>query len=147
MKTVFYNSRIAEFFTPMSGFKTITLFGFVFTEKSELSNTVLAHERIHQQQYAEMVAAGLCIASLCTVIFDTLWVWILPFTLYYILYIVEYLIHLIRLRDSVKAYSTISFEREAYDLMNEITKDCSIRRKRRTFGWVHYLISQNYRAP
>jgi hypothetical protein len=147
MKTVFYNSKIAEFFTPFSGFYTIMLFGFVFTEKKSLGLAVLSHEGIHQQQYAECVGIGLIIAFLCTIVFNILWIWVLPLTLYYILYLVEYLVHLIRLRDSSKAYYAISLEREAYDLMGECYKDPSVHRSRKSFGWLNYLISQSYQTP
>jgi hypothetical protein len=68
MKTLFYNSKIAEFFTPLGGFKTVMLFGFVFTEKNALGDTVIAHERVHQQQYAECLAAGLALTSLCSIL-------------------------------------------------------------------------------
>ncbi|MDR2913942.1 MAG: hypothetical protein LBV74_03760 [Tannerella sp.] len=147
MKTVFYNSKIAEFFTPVSGFKTIMLFGFVFTEKKSLGMAVLSHENIHQKQYAECVGIGLCIAFLCTIIFHALWIWALPFTLYYILYLIEYLVHLVRLRNGTKAYYAISFEREAYDLMGECYNGPSIRRSRKSLGWIRYLTSQSYQTP
>ncbi|MDR1222608.1 MAG: hypothetical protein LBL07_06980 [Tannerella sp.] len=147
MKTVFYNSKIAEFFTPLTGFYTIMLFGFVFTEKNSLSMTVRSHENIHQKQYAECLGAGLCIAFLCTVIFNILWIWIFPFTGYYILYLIEYLVHLIRLRNGTKAYCAISFEREAYDLMGECSKSPALRRSRKSFGWLNYFTSQNDQTP
>ncbi len=147
MKTVFYNSKVAEFFTPVSGFKTIMLFGFVFTEKKSLSASVLSHENMHQKQYAECVGVGLCMAFLCTIIFNILWIWVVPFTLYYILYLIEYLVHLVRLRNGTKAYHAISFEREAYDLMEECLKNAAFRRSRKSFGWINYLISQSYQTP
>ena len=147
MKTVFYNSKVAEFFTPFSGFYTIMLFGFVFTEKKSLSTAVLLHENIHQKQYAECVGIGLCIAFLCMVLFNILWIWILPLILYYILYLVEFLVYLVRLRDRRKAYYAISFEREAYDLMGECNKSPSTRRSRKLCGWLYYLISQSYQTP
>ena len=147
MKTVFYNSKIAEFFTTFSGFYTIMLFGFVFTEEKSLGQATLSHEGIHQKQYAECVVIGLCIAFLCAIIFNILWIWVLPFTWYYILYLIEYLVHLIRLRNRTKAYYAISFEREAYDLMGECYKDPAIRRSRKSLGWFDYLISQSYQTP
>ncbi|MDR1336694.1 MAG: hypothetical protein LBK22_07695, partial [Tannerella sp.] len=80
MKTIFYNSKIAEFFTPNDGFKTVMLFGLVFTEKSALSDSVIAHERVHQQQYAECLAAGLCLTSLCSILLPRYpWLWLIPF--------------------------------------------------------------------
>jgi hypothetical protein len=148
MKTVFYNSKIAEFFTPLSGFKTVMLFGFVFTEKSALSDSVIAHERVHQQQYAECLAAGLALASLCFILLPRCpWLWIIPFVVYYILYLAEYSVHLIRFRNTDKAYYAISFEQEAYDLMYEYSKPEEARRQRQPFGWRHYFTSQNDQTP
>ena len=73
-------------------FAAITLFGLVFTaDRSYVSDHVLRHELIHCQQQLE-------------------WLY-LPF---YLLYVGEWLWHLVRLRDRDKAYRAISFEREAY---------------------------------
>jgi hypothetical protein len=139
MKTVFYNSKIAEFFTPLSGFKTIMLFGFVFTEKSTLSDSVIAHECVHRKQYTECAAAGLGLTVPCFIVFQLWWLWVVPFVIYYVLYIVEYLIRFIRFRSSNEAYYAVSFEREAYDFMYEYDKPDSARRKRRIFEWINYL--------
>jgi hypothetical protein len=147
MKTIFYNSKIAEFFTPLNGFKTIMLFGLVFTEESKLSRHVIEHERIHQKQYLECADIGSALALPCSLFFSWWWLWLLPPFLYYVLYIIEYLVHLIRLRVSGDAYLAISFEREAYDLMYEQGFPSTNRRIRRWFGWINYLTSQNYRTP
>lgn len=73
-------------------FVAITLFGLVFTaDRHQVDSRVKNHELIHCQQQLE-------------------WLYI-PF---FIVYLAEWLLHLIRLRDSDKAYRAISFEREAY---------------------------------
>lgn len=73
-------------------FTAITLFGLVFTaDRRYVDRYVRNHELIHCQQQLE-------------------WLYV-PF---YLLYLGEWLWHLIRLRDYDKAYRAISFEREAY---------------------------------
>lgn len=73
-------------------FTAITLFGLVFTaDRRYVDRYVRNHELIHCQQQLE-------------------WLY-MPF---YLLYLGEWLWHLIRLRDYDKAYRAISFEREAY---------------------------------
>lgn len=73
-------------------FTAITLFGLVFTANCRyVDRYVRNHELIHCQQQLE-------------------WLYV-PF---YLLYLGEWLWHLIRLRDCDKAYRAISFEREAY---------------------------------
>jgi hypothetical protein len=103
---------------------------------------------VHQQQYAECLAAGLCLTSLCSILLPRYpWLWLIPFVIYYILYLAEYAVHLIRFRNTDRAYCAISFEREAYDLMDEHGKPEETRRHRQPFGWLKYLISQNHRTP
>lgn len=71
-------------------FYAINLFGIIFA-KGDCNAVVLNHEKIHTRQMAELL--------------------ILPF---YFIYILEWLIKLIQFRDAYKAYTNISFEREAY---------------------------------
>ena len=78
-------------------FVAITLFGLVFTaDRRRVDSRVRNHELIHRQQQLE-------------------WLYI-PF---FILYVGEWIWHLLRLRDSDKAYRAISFEREAYSHEND----------------------------
>lgn len=71
----------------------INLFGtFWARDISWIDRKVINHERIHTAQMKELLY--------------------IPF---YIIYVLEWLVLLIRLRDSRKAYRAISFEREAYD--------------------------------
>lgn len=80
-------------FPRRSRFCAITLFGIVFTrDKSWVTPRVLNHERIHCRQQMELLY--------------------IPF---YIIYVVEWLWHLAKTRDRMKAYRDISFEREAFD--------------------------------
>lgn len=107
MKFVFH-SRIL----PFGSFYAINLCGLIFVRKGlQLSQRELNHERIHTQQQLEML-----------------------FVFFFIWYITEWLIRLVIYRDLLKAYSNISFEREAYRHMN----DLNYRKHRRHFAWLSY---------
>lgn len=70
----------------------ITLFGVVFTrDRRRIDRYVLNHEAIHCRQQLE-------------------WLY-LPF---FVLYVGEWVWHMLRLHDWDRAYRAISFEREAY---------------------------------
>ena len=70
----------------------INLFGTIWTRnKAYINKRLINHELIHTAQQKEL-----------------LWI---PF---YIAYLIEWLYHLMRLRNWDKAYRAISFEREAY---------------------------------
>ena len=91
----------------------ITLFPFVLIgEKTCLSKRLVIHERIHLRQQAEML--------------------IIPF---YIWYLLEYLVHLVRYRNRYKAYRSISFEQEAYSHEG----DRYYLKQRRFWSWCSYL--------
>lgn len=154
MKTVFYESRIAKLFTFIPNFKTIMLFGLVFTEHQSLSKTVLAHEKVHQGQYQDCFGAGLALAiitmfTLFAFGIQSLWMLLLvllPIFLYYVVYGTEYLIsfvyrsfkhkNLVMANDS--AYCSSAMEMEAYDLQEEWRKPCKDRRIHHSFEWFKY---------
>jgi len=71
----------------------MTIYPFIFLkDKSLISNSILInHERIHLKQQIEL-----------------LWIF------FFVWYVIEFLWHLIRLRNWNKAYHSISFEKEAY---------------------------------
>src|SRR5690242_8942976 len=74
------------------GFSAIALFPFIFVRKgASVTTRLLNHERIHLRQQIELL--------------------VLPF---YLLYLMEYVVRFIMYRNPVKAYRSISFEREAY---------------------------------
>jgi hypothetical protein len=75
------------------GFDGIVLWPFLFVKRKELKEdpVFMNHERIHVKQQKELL-----------VIFFFVW------------YVVEYFVRLIRYKDTYKAYSKICFEREAY---------------------------------
>lgn len=97
---IIYNKII-----PFGRYTAINLFGVVFARKGRTINkVVINHEYIHTLQQREL-----------------LWI---PF---FILYVGEWLLLLIRYRSVFKAYRNISFEREAYDHEH----DMNYPRKRR----------------
>lgn len=51
---IFYNSKIAKLFTFIDGYKTIMLFGAVFTERDAISLKAEYHEEAHCNQYHTM---------------------------------------------------------------------------------------------
>jgi hypothetical protein len=69
----------------------LAIFPFIFTKHKVRSKTLINHELIHHRQQLEL--------------------FILPF---YIFYLLDYLIGLIKYKNSYKAYMNICFEKEAY---------------------------------
>ena len=94
---------------PTRGFAYVNLFGVLFTRRERpISDIELNHEQIHTEQMMEML-----------------------FVFFYLWYVVEWLIRLLILRDSHKAYRAISFEREAY----EHEGDLGYCDSRRHYSW------------
>ncbi len=81
------------------GYTGITIYPFVFLKNKKLKNDVVLinHEKIHLRQQIELL--------------------IIPF---YIIYLIEFLIRLIKYRKWYLAYRNISFEREAYRNENDL---------------------------
>ena len=75
---------------PFGSFYAINLFGVLFA-KGPCDRVVINHERIHTAQMRELLY--------------------IPF---YIIYVIEWAVRLVRHRSLVAAYRNISFEREAY---------------------------------
>ena len=92
----------------------ITLGYWIFC-KGELSEQMKRHETIHFQQQLELLLVG-----------------------QWLLYLVFWLVGLVRYRNGAKAYKENPFEREAYS--NEADVYYLFSRKR--FAWVQYIRSQ-----
>lgn len=92
----------------------ITLFPFIILQRKEdRDNPVLVnHEKIHLRQQLELL--------------------ILPF---YFLYVTEYILRFIYLKNSYQAYRSISFEREAYE--NEF--DFNYLKNRKFWSFFKYM--------
>ena len=94
--------------------QAITLFPFILIKHKSLKNDakLLRHERIHLWQELELL--------------------ILPF---YILYLINYLVNMIRFKDHDKAYRSIVFEKEAFAF-----EENALYLKYRPFwAWLKYL--------
>lgn len=91
----------------------ITLYPFVLiSPRVPLRKSLVVHERIHLKQQQEML--------------------VLPF---YLLYLVEYLLGLVKGKSHYQAYRSISFEREAFQHQHY----SSYLRKRKTWSWFRYF--------
>lgn len=98
---------------PAGDITAITLFGLVFTrDRKQITPRILNHELIHCQQQLELL--------------------FIPF---FILYVLEWLAHLVKYRKWWKAYQSISFEREAYS--NDANPDYLDHRK--PYSWLRYI--------
>ena len=98
---------------PHRGFSYVNLFGVLFTRRDRpISDVSLNHEQIHTEQMKEMIY----------IFFD-------------LRYLIEWLIRLIILRDSHKAYRSISFEQEAYSNQENLT----YLEGRKRYRWLSYL--------
>lgn len=95
-------------------FRGLAIYPFIFLKSKDLAQNkeILNHERIHLRQQLEM-----------------LWFF------FFIWYGIEFFIHLIRYKDSKKAYFNISFEREAYQ--NE--SNTNYLKTRKFFAFYSYL--------
>ena len=94
-----------------SGYSAMTLFPFVIF-RGKLPEWLRNHERIHLRQQLELL--------------------ILPF---YVWYLLEFTVHLLRYRNRLKAYRAISFEKEAYSNHH----DTAYLQKRKFWGFLRYM--------
>ena len=100
-------------FIPFRGFTAVNLFGLIFVRKGMRFTVIdLQHELIHTRQMLELL--------------------VVPF---YVFYGLEWFVRFIAQRDILRAYLSISFEREAYAHQ----RDEDYLRHRRPYAWLHYL--------
>jgi len=92
----------------------LAIYPFIFLKSKSLSNNevLINHERIHLKQQIEL-----------------LWIF------FFIWYVAEFLVHLIRYFNWNKAYHNISFEREAYE--NE--SDLDYLKYRKKWDFLKYI--------
>tara|TARA_A100001515_G_scaffold80527_1_gene63864 strand:+ start:162 stop:491 length:330 start_codon:yes stop_codon:yes gene_type:complete len=105
------NSIVPKLFSVFINVYAIALYPFVFI-RDEGNEVVINHERIHLKQQREL--------------------WVIGF---YLLYVLFWLINLVRYRDTATAYYELPFEREAR--VNESDWVYLLNRKR--FAWTKYL--------
>lgn len=139
MKKIRYNSWIANNFL-WKGFGTITLAAWVCTKcksKEEMPQSLRNHECVHARQWVEIAfVMGAVIWALTLFMDISPWWYLLAFIGFYILYVIEYLILLIKY--GKKAYKYISFEIEAR--ISE--QDSNYLENGDYFEWVRYLLKK-----
>lgn len=140
MKKIVYNSWIARHIL-LSGYSTITIAAWVLTkykDEKEMPQYVRNHEAIHIRQWAECMISS-CLIILALMLFADLSAWwlLLSVSLFYVLYVLEWLLKLPFL--GKEAYQNLSFEREAY--CNQLDRDylanCGY------FEWLQYFIPKS----
>ena len=98
---------------PPRGYKAITILNMIFVRKGvRLSDADIRHENIHWAQEKELFVAG-----------------------FYLLYVLEFLVRLLLIRNRHKAYRSISFEQEAYNNQYNM----SYLAERKHYRWIKYL--------
>lgn len=150
---IYYNSKIAKLFTFIDGYKTIMLFGAVFTERDAISLKAECHEAVHCNQYQTLFATGFVISAIIALVCGLndqagwwmLWLSLIPVFLYYAWYLIEYLIRFCMYWNHKKAYHNIVFEREAFDLENDWNKPGIFRRESEGFSFLKYIIMSRRR--
>lgn len=115
--SIIYNKII-----PFPGSKAITIWPFVFARtKRPLSDQDVNHETIHWWQQLEVIiVTALIIIPLTIFAHLSPWFLLLILSMYYILYLLDYLIRLCIYQDSHKAYRNIAAEQEAYNNQDDL---------------------------
>jgi len=106
-----YGNFIPNLFSIFFTVEGVTLFPFIFMRR-DVPLYLIFHERIHIRQYAELLVV-----------------------VFLIIYILNYLINLIRYRNFLKAYMNICFEREAYENMH----NPNYLKTRKMWAWIKFL--------
>ena len=117
---IIYQSKLAHLLL-WKGYTTITLGPFILTKKakSEVSATLLRHERIHVVQWCEVSALSILLFTLVALLtgYPKPIVLGIPlcFLVYYLIYAVEYAISRLHGNETQNEdYHRIEFEKEAY---------------------------------
>ncbi len=95
-------------------YSAMAVYPFILVKKAEMKQNVelIHHEKIHHRQQLELL--------------------IVPF---YLLYLFNYLFNLLRYRNHYKAYREIIFEREAFQMDN----DLDYLNRRKMFAFVNFI--------
>lgn len=98
---------------PPKGYKAINILNVIFVRKGcDMTMEDVNHENIHWEQEKELAFVG-----------------------FYLLYVLEFLIRLLVMRNWHKAYRSISFEREAYANQGA----WFYLEVRKHYSWIHFL--------
>ena len=118
-------------YIPFPGYKAINLFGVLFVKNNaKIDDVTINHEGIHSKQFIELM-----ILFAVATVFIRWWLPLFSPLFFYVWYIVEWLIHLIRFRSADIAYRRISFEREAYTNQGDV----NYLPKRTWFSFLNYI--------
>ena len=113
---------------PFPGYKCINLFGILFVKNNaKIDDVTINHESIHSRQFVELMV----LFAVATV-FIRWWLPVFAPFAFYVWYIVEWLIRLLK---KGNAYRNISFEREAYTNENDV----EYLSNRKHFAFMNYL--------
>ena len=119
-------------FIPFPGYKAINLFGILFVRgNASINDKTVNHEQIHSKQIEEVMFT-LFLPFFIVAWHTTFYLLIAWIFSYYIWYVAEWLIHLIRFKDRNIAYRRISFEMEAYTHDG----DMEYLKKRKKFAFI-----------
>lgn len=102
-------------FIPFGKYDAMNVFGIIFARK-ELTKALANHEAIHTAQMKELLYVG-----------------------FYVWYVLEWIIKLVKYRNNFKAYRAISFEREAYSSQENL----SYLEGRKHYVWLRFLRLKN----
>lgn len=97
---------------PPRDFHAITLFPFIFYNGGRMTERDIRHETVHLWQQATLL--------------------VVPF---YVLYLLFWIVGLLRYRDRKRAYREIPFERSAYRLEGQL----GLKRSTMAFDWTKHL--------
>lgn len=133
---VLYNDKLAKMIL-WSGYHTITIGPFIFTtnKKSEVTDEIINHEKIHVMQWCEVTALSALIWSFLMLALDFRYLWTLPicFVVYYLIYVAEYATRrLYGDETGHEDYRHIEFEKEAYKRQADMT----YLSRRLPFAWL-----------
>lgn len=141
MKKIFYDNRIAKILLCMSSCDTITIGPFVCSklEENEVGQYVRNHECTHSRQWIEMAVLSGIVIWMLSIMFDVSeWYFLISSVAFYLWYGIEWLVRAVLLRDRIKAYESVSFEREAY--YNQYNPN--YLENSNYFAWLKYVLSK-----
>jgi hypothetical protein len=128
-------------FIPFGKFKAIMLFGVVFYKGSKLTQTQYNHEFYHMMQWRDVTTIVAVPLVFISAMFGWFWLLAIPL-IYYVIYILEWLIRLVIVKDAIEAYKSISFERDAREYEHIIFGDCTAEKSWYSFGWLKQLFKK-----
>lgn len=121
---IIYNSKFIKYFC-LKGVEAITIAPFIFVRNSTIDKEVINHEKVHIKQNIEITSISFIIILIGSIFLNfSIICSLLSIFLFYIWYLLEWVIKLLIIKDSYKAYRSISFEIEAYS--KEVTNNKSV---------------------